>query len=359
MEYMRWAKLHQRVQYELTGSGLEALEALELGLEADHVRLDQHPHYYGPPALLDAIAQRYGVSPDRLLLTAGSSLGNFLLLAAVARSSSAVALEQPCYDPLARAAEVLGLQVHPIARPAGEGFRVDRRALETHLRRGVKAVLLTNLHNPSGLLISREEMADLAELCRRHTATLIVDEVYLDAVHLTRGTPRWTAADLGDHVAITNSLTKVYGLGGLRIGWIIAASTLTDRLRSVIDAVSPCNSAVSEFIAVRAFARIEVIEAKFRAAYTAGRRVYTEWCARETRVAGYPSFGVLFECVRLPRGVSSKVLNDLLVSEFDTQVVPGDFFDLDDHVRISLAPNPALLGEGLNRLSAALDKLTE
>jgi len=200
-------------------------------------------------------------------------------------------------------------------------------------------------------------MADLAELCRRYEAKLIVDEVYLDAVHLTQSTPRWTAANLGEHVVTTNSLTKVYGLGGLRMGWIIAAPALIERLQGILDAVNPCNATPSESLALRAFERIDTIEEKFRAAYTAGRQVYTEWLAGEDRVTGYPSFGALFECVRLPRGVSSGALNDLLGAKFDTQVVPGAFFEMDDHVRISLTPEPPLLCEGLNRLSTALDQL--
>ena len=357
MEYMRWAKLHPRVRHELTGSGLEAVEPQDLGLEVDHVRLDPHPHYYGSPPLLDAIAKRYNVTPDRVLLTAGSSLANFLLLAAGARSGGGVALEQPCYDPLARAAGLLGLKVQPVPRRPTAGFQVDRAELETHLAHGVKSVLLTNLHNPSGQFIPREVMIDLAGLCRGYGATLIVDEVYLDALHLTQGAPLWTASHLGEHVATTNSLTKVYGLGGIRVGWIIAAPTLIERLKSVMDAVNPCNSAPSQSIGLHAFECIDVLEAKFRAAYAAGRQVYTEWLAREQRVVGYPSFGALFECVRLPRGVSSGALNDLLVSEYDTQVVPGAFFGLDDHVRVSLAPASELLREGLKRLSAALDRL--
>ncbi len=156
---------------------------------------------------------------------------------------------------------------------------------------------------------------------------------------------------------VTNSLTKVYGLGGLRMGWIIAAPALIEHLQGILDAVNPCNATPSESLARRAFERIDVIEAKFRAAYSAGRQVYTEWLAGEDRVIGYPSFGALFECVRLPQGVSSGVLNDLLGAKFDTQVVPGAFFGLDDHVRISLAAKPPLLREGLNRLSAALDQL--
>ncbi|HNQ21925.1 MAG TPA: pyridoxal phosphate-dependent aminotransferase [Phycisphaerae bacterium] len=358
MEYMQWAKTHRRVIYELTGSGVPALPIAELGATLDDVCLDSHADYYGRTDLTAAVAERYGLPPRQVLPVAGTSLANFLVLALAAELGPAVALERPLYEPLERAAGVLKLELVRLDRPAERGFAVDTEAVEQAARNGAKAVFLTNLHNPSGQYLSPDALRELAGCCRRLEALLIVDEVYLDGAHLTVGAPLWTAAGLAENVIVTSSLTKVYGLGGLRVGWVLAQPQWIERLKLLLDAVNPCNSAVSEALGVRAFARLAHLEERYRRYHAEGQRVYRAWLRDETTLNGYPNHGAVFECVRLPVGVLGVRLNELLMSRFDTQVVPGSFFGLDDHVRICTAVESEPLQEGLARVSQALRQLT-
>lgn len=353
MDYLRWSKLHAKVRYELTVSGVPSVRHDELGVDAASISLDVEGPY-GNPTLIELLAGRYGVAPTRILPVSGASLGNFVALAGVARHGDTVMLEQPVYEPIRRVASFLDLKVIPIERRPDDGFDVSPAAIESGLRSGAGAVVLTNLHNPSGRLLAPEAIERVAALCSQSNATLIVDEVYLDSTHLNSGGPLWTAARHGDNVIAINSLTKVYGLSGLRIGWLIMPERLMERMQAVMDLLSVNNAAPAASLAVHALRQMERWEGRFRGYYAEGRPVFETWLAGEPLVTAQPNYGAIFECVRLPAGVHAARFNDRLAHEYETQVVPGTFFDLEDHIRLSTTLPAADLEEALARISTCL-----
>ncbi len=217
MEYLHWAKVHTRVRYELTDSSVPQLKRHDLGISPADISVEADGAY-GDPALIDAVARRYGVSPDRVVPVPGTSSANFIALAVACGRGGALLIEHPVYDPILRVADFLDLEVIRLPRHPGRMFGVDVEGIESGLRQGARAVVLSNLHNPSGQLLSREAVTRIAETCAKAGATLVVDEVYLDSAAITGGRSLWTAASIADNVIATGSLTKVYGLGGLRIG---------------------------------------------------------------------------------------------------------------------------------------------
>ncbi len=354
MEYMRWAKVHERVRYELTDSGVPAVHRRELDTLATPPTLE-NPGPYGHPQLIEAIARRYRVPAGGVVLAPGASGANFLAISAAVACGGCVMLEQPTYEPLRRLAAFLHLRVIPLRRDPARNFGMVVEDVELGLDDGAAAVVLTNLHNPSGQELNLDTIRAVAERCARAGATLIVDEVYLDAARLSTDQACWTAANVAENVIATNSLTKVYGLSGLRAGWLLTNAELAERARRVMDLTTVNNSAPSMSLALAAMGHIAPLEERYRTMYAAGQAVYRRWLAEEPRVQGYPSCGAIFELVRLPEGVSSGAFNELLAARYDTQVTPGHFFELDDHVRVSLTLPGEALAEALRRLSAALD----
>jgi aspartate/methionine/tyrosine aminotransferase len=355
--YMYWAKTRPRTRFELASSNARPVGRDLLGLKPEEVIL-QSDDAYGYPPLIRAISQRYGFPETGVVPVPGASCGIFIGVAAVARPGDTIMVEHPVYDPIERVCDFLHLRKVTIDRAPARGFEPDFEQITKNLRAGAKALVLTNLHNPSAQVLSAERVGDLAERCAEYGSILIVDEVYLDSAHINLGAPLWTAANLAPNVIALNSLTKVYGLGGLRAGWMLLNDELADRARTIMDLLSVVNAAPSAAIATRAFAVIDCLEASFRETYGQCQPVYRQWLESEPTLTSYPSHGAIFECLKLPRGISSDRLCALLREEYDTQLTPGTFFGLPDHARISLSIGPDDLVEALARVSKAMQMLT-
>lgn len=357
MDYLRWHKTREAVRYDLCSSGVPDAERQEFDAHRAPVSLET-VGAYGHPQLIEALARRYRIPAHGIVPVPGASSANFIAMSAAVGAGATVVLEQPVYQPLRRVAEFLRLRVIPLLRRPETGFSVSPDDVEMGLDQGAAAVVLSNLHNPSGQLLPVERMREIAQRCARVDATLVVDEVYLDAVCLHRDQPCWTAAHLGEGVIAVNSLTKVYGLSSLRVGWLLTTGRLAERARELMDLLSVNNAAPSVSLALRAFANISNLESRYRRFYEADEPGYRRWLAEEVRVTGYPSFGALFELLRLPPGISASRLCEHLAAEYDTLLVPGTFFDLPDHVRLSIALPEHDLHEALSRVSRALDDLS-
>lgn len=355
VEFLKWAKLHRRCRFEMAGSGMLAPRPEDFDAQTASLPLEEHGRY-GRPALIQAIAHRYGEPPERVLPVAGTSTANFMALACAANPGDRVLIEQPAYEPLPRVAEFLHLQPVPLRRPAGNRFIPDVDSVSGGLAGGARAVVISNLHNPSGLCCPQDVLHTIAELCGRRHATLIVDEVYLDFAHVNRGCARSTAANLGDHVIATSSLTKVYGLGSLRAGWLLANPETIEQARRVMDHIMVVNAAPAEALAVQALRAIDRLAERTRRLYYANYPVLRDWLASRDDLISYGNDGALFEFVGVAGVADTRPLCELLAKQYETQIVPGHFFGAPDHVRIGFALENDALKEGLSRLSEGLDR---
>ncbi len=265
-------------------------------------------------------------------------------------------MERPCYEPLERVSWFLGLKTVPLERRPSLAFEVFLQEVEAGLSRGARALVLTNLHNPSGRWLSPEQIREIGSACSQADATLIVDEVYLDGASLVSGRPRWTAAGLADNILATNSLTKVYGLGGLRAGWLLTRPELAERARDMMDLLSVENAGPAMSLALQAFSSLKALEDRFRRLFKEGQSTFRKWLDHEPLVQGYENFGAVFEWVKLPEGVDADGFADLLAAEHHTQVVSGSFFGMKDHIRLGVALPSTDLAEALSRISEALNR---
>lgn len=356
MHYLRWSKVHPRVEFELTASGVPSLPGDALCRGARSVSLEVRGPY-GAPEVKCVLAGLYGVAADRVLPVPGTSSANFIALGVAASRGDTVLVERPVYDPLLRAAAFLGLTVKALERKPETAFDAPVDALDAGLSAGARAVVISNLHNPSGRRLTPDVVRELAGRCAENGATLIVDEVYLDAAHICLQEPRWSAAALRDNVIATGSLSKVYGLSGLRSGWLLGSGAVIERARDVMDLLSVDNSAPSAELSLLAWSKLDMLEDRYRNLHQRSRGVFLDWIEREPALKSYPNYGALFECLGLPGRLSSDRLNQKLVEDFDTQVVPGSFFGLDNHIRVGLGVEPDVLAEGLSRISRALREL--
>jgi aspartate/methionine/tyrosine aminotransferase len=367
--YMRWAKEHAAARYNLANSGLLGCGPEDLELSPADLQVNG-PNLDGFRPLLEAIAARYGARPEQVATAAGTSGANFLAFAALVEPGDEVLIEQPTYEPLLAALSWLGARLRRFQRRFEDGYRWDpdevRDRLDAAGGRRIRLVVLTNPHNPSGVLAPAAEVAEVGRLAERAGALVLVDEVYRDgwddneegdeagAAPPEAGPLPASHLHLGPNFLTTSSLTKCYGLSGLRCGWALGPPELVERLRRVDDFMAATHPMPSDALALAAFRQLPRLAARARAIVDPNRRLVRAFLDqhREWLAAVLPAHAMM-AFPRLLREDDSQQLHDRL-RRLETSIVPGRFFDHPRHFRLGFAVRHEDVEEGLRRLSQAL-----
>jgi aspartate/methionine/tyrosine aminotransferase len=351
-EYLCWAKTHPAATYDLTSSGLPFYRLRDLPVALADLELSGSGGY-GYEPLLRAIAARYRVPRESVVSAMGTSMANHLVFAALLQPGDEVLIERPAYDPLPSLARQLGIGVRRFARRAEDGFRLDPDEVARGVTPRTRLIALTNLHNPSGALADDDALRRVGEVARDAGARVLVDEVYLDA--LFEAEPR-TSFHLGETFVVTSSLTKVYGLNGLRCGWVFAEPALAERMWRLTELFVGHGAMAAELLSVAALEDLGTIAARSRRILEANgdalnafyrTRADLEWTEHRFGTVSFP---------RLRAGTAAPLCR-LLEAKYDTAVVDGAFFEMPEHFRIALGAEPETFVEGLRRLGLALDEL--
>lgn len=351
-DYMHWAKHQPPVRFRLSSSEVPHVRLDRLPLTLPDLDLDgaSHPRYR---PLRQAIATRYGVDDDMVVAADGCSMANYLAMATMIAPGDHVLVEWPTYEPLLAAARFLQARITRIDRRAADGFQLDPATVAAALTDDTRLIVLTNLHNPSGALLDDAVLREIGMLAAARGARVLVDEVYLDAVV----PPRRSAVHLGPAFVCTNSLTKVYGLSGLRCGWILAEPDLAMRMVRLNDLFGVNQAHQAERLACFAFDRIDVVVGDKPAMMARNRAVFDQFIARRNDLECAPSTHGITAFPRWPGGDGER-LDAWLRSRYDTGIVPGRWFEAPDHFRVGFGLPTDDFDEGLKRLGAALSDLT-
>jgi len=357
---MEWAKNRPSAKYDLAGSNILACRIDELPGVTEAIAFEgQNENGYGP--LLESIARHYGVSTDEVTTAQGASGANFLVFAALLEPGDEVLVETPGYDPLLGAPRLLGARVQQFERSFADGFALDPERIKRAMTPRTRVIIVTNPHNPSGVLADPAALEAIGEIARAQGAHVLFDEVYLDlasAIAARDGTtvPR-TFAGRGDPFVCTNSLTKSYGLSGLRCGWILSSPAVAERIRRTRDVVDGTGSIVSERLAVAAFNHLDQLRQRSEALLTANRAIIRAFLASRSDLAWAPSAGtVVFPRLRAVHDATP--FAERLHRERETAVVPGRFFQAPAHMRIGFGSATATVRAGLQRVSQQLDEIS-
>lgn len=350
--YMHWAKTKSQARFNLATSGLGNLSIGDLRVSLDDLELTYGG--YGYPPLLWALASRYDVDKSSIVTTAGTSFANHLAMAALFQPGEEVLFEEPAYEPMLSTAEYLGADVKRFTRKFEDGFRVAPEEIEESVTDRTRLIVITNLHNPSGVLTDNDTLKQVGQIAARVGADVLVNEVYLET--LFEEQPR-SAFHLGDNFVVTGSLTKAFGLSGLRSGWIIAEPHRAKEMWLLNDLFSATSVHAGERLSVVALKQIDEIAARARALLDRNRALLNSFLdTRDDLEVVRPPYGtVMFP--RLRSGETSTRLCRLLREKYETTVVPGRFFKRSTHFRVGIAGPTDVLEAGLERLGQALDEL--
>jgi aspartate/methionine/tyrosine aminotransferase len=243
--------------------------------------------------------------------------------------------------------------VKRFTRKFEDGFRVSPEEIERCVTRNTRLIVLTNLHNPSGVLTDDATLKQVGEIARRVGARVLVDEVYIET--LFEASPR-TAFHLGNEFVVTSSLTKAFGLSGLRCGWIFAEVELARRMWLLNDLFAATPVHAGERLSIVALDQIDELGERAKALLDHNRSLLNQFLdTSEDLEVVRPQFGtVMFPRVR---SGDSGPLCRLLREKYETSVVPGRFFELPAHFRLGIAVSSDVLRQGLERLAKALNEI--
>ncbi|HWG57495.1 MAG TPA: aminotransferase class I/II-fold pyridoxal phosphate-dependent enzyme [Candidatus Acidoferrales bacterium] len=350
--YLEWAKLHSKARFPLTGSDVVHVPLSEL-----HVRLDDleisAAGAYGYPPLLQKLGEKAGVSPDCVVHAPGTSMANHLAMAALLESGDEVLIEEPAYEPLLAVAQYLGAKVRRFPRKFEAGFQIDPREIERAISPRTRLIVVTNLHNPSGARTPEAALRIVGEIARSIGAHVLVDEVYLEACF----DAPWTSAfHLGPNFIATSSLTKAYGLTGLRCGWVLAAPNLARRMWRLTDLFSVVPPHVAELLSTSALERLPQLAARAHKILSVNRALLKDFLASRGELqAIWPEAGA----IAFPQMAGGRVdvFIQLLNEKYETSVVPGRFFEAPSHFRIGVGGKTEIVREALSRVGSALDEM--
>jgi len=351
-EYMEWAKTFAHARFNLATSGVTPYPIGDLGVTLEDIDLSG-PSLYGYEPLQKALAVKCGVPVESVVAAVGTSLANHLAMAAVIRPGDEVVMEHPVYEPLLALARYLGAEVKQFERRPEGGFRIDAQEVRRRVTARSRLIVITNLHNPSGALTDERTLAELGEIARGANARVLVDEVYLEMMW---GKGARSSFHLGNEFIVTGSLTKAYGLSGLRCGWILAEPELARRIWRLNDLFVVIPAHPAERLSVVALQRLERISVRARALLERNRAVLEQFLdSRDDLQTVRPASGTIL----FPRwaGGDAERLCALLRNKYETAVVPGRFFGMPDHFRIGIGGETEVLKAGLDRLALALDDL--
>ncbi len=345
-DYMHWAKTQSKARFNLATSGVGAYPLSEIPFDVGQLQINSdEPYGYAP--LRQAIAAKYGVDPDSVVAAAGASMANHLAMAALIDPGDEVLIEHPGYELIVSTASYLGAEVKRFERTEESGYALDPAQIRRAFTPRTKLIAVTNLHNPSSAAASESALRE----CQDLGAAVLVDEVYLDAAY---DSPQRSAYHLGPEFIVTSSLTKVYGLSGLRCGWILARPELARAMWRLNDLFGVNAAHPVERLSVAAFEHLDAIRERAQRVVEADRRLLCEFLARETNVSAVRTEFGTTALVRLLNGGVDEFLARLR-TEYETSAVPGRFFGMPNHFRIGMGVNTEMFGEGLRRISLALD----
>jgi aspartate/methionine/tyrosine aminotransferase len=315
----------------------------------------------GRRALRELIAEQGGpgLAPDHVIVTPGAAAALYIVATALLDRGERAVIEAPNYATNLETPRALGADVATLDLRFEEGFRLDLRRLDALVTPGTRLVSLTTPHNPTGRVLPPEDLARAAAVAASRGARLLVDETYRDLA--LGGPPGPLAAALHPGAVSVASISKAYGVPGIRVGWIVCRDErLLEIFLAAKEQIFICTSAVDEEIAYRVLLHREAWLARARAHLEGGLAATRAWLRAERRVECIDPEGgaVCFPRIRREVALDLDCFHATLAGKYGTWVGPGHWFDVDRrHMRIGFGwPRPEELARGLANISLALDE---
>lgn len=331
----------------------------DLGLEVDLGKLILlYGDHRGHPGLRGLLAEEAGCTPHQVLLTAGAAGALFIVATTLLTPGDHLVVLRPNYATNIETPRAIGCDITFVDLAFERGWRYGVEEIARAMTPRTRLVSITTPHNPTGMILPPDELERIVRLVEARGAHLLVDETYRD---LSTGAVPPFATTLSERVISVASLSKAYGLPGLRLGWLLTRDReLNERFLAAKEQIFICGAVIDEEIGYRVYRRRTAELPAIAAAVAQGRGIVREWIAGERRVEWVePEGGVVaFPRIRAEVPVDLAKFYAALNGEYRTWVGPGHWFEQSDrYLRIGFGwPSEEELRAGLANITAALDR---
>jgi len=360
------SKFEQAVDYNLSESGVHPLSLGEL-LESEPGVIKRllatelnYPHVNGTPELRTNIAAMYdGATANNVLVTVGAIEANYITIRSLLNAGEEIVIMLPNYMQIWGIANNHGLNVKTFHLREANGWAPDLEELDEIVTPNTRMIAVCNPNNPTGRILTEAEMDAIVKVADRVGAWILSDEVYSGAERVTdEQTPSFYGRY--DKVIAVGSMSKAYGLPGLRTGWAVGPVATLDDMWARHEYVTLSATMLSNLLTALALSpeiRPRVI-GRARGLIRDGFPILERWMADHGDTFGLvPPHAAAIAFVRYHLDINSTKLVERLQSEKSVLIVPGDHFGLDNFVRISFGLPHDYLVPALDRIHELITEL--
>jgi aspartate/methionine/tyrosine aminotransferase len=352
-ELAEWVtKYTDKIQHDLTNSSIQTPTLSEMGIRPDYDGFQAaRPSLRG--VLNRTLAKTFNVPEDEILVTCGGSEALFLAIVSTIQRGDDVVATVPNYAPIFKIPGLIGARVRFVESRFEDEFLPDIQRLQEALSSETKLLILTNSNNPSGRKLNGKMLEEIMNLAGE--TTVVVDEAFRE-FGFEDAPP--VAATLSDNCLSLGTMSKFYGLGDLRIGWIMGNRSLIERARKLKYWTTIDNSVYAEMVASKVLEEGDSFVDRAHRFYAENVRIVEDWISSRDDLEWVKPDGglVCFPKFKIPLG--SIELARRLVVEHSVAIGPGTYFNMEGHFRLCFTRSSGNVREALNALGRGLDAIT-
>jgi len=348
---------YDKIDCNLSESSVTDQRLVDLGLDLGDLLLYYGDHR-GKPELRELIAKDAGISTDEVMITSGAATALFILATSLLEKGDHLVVAKTNYATNIETPRAIGADISFLELKFESGFELDIAELDALITDKTKLVSLTYPHNPTGVLISEEKLKAIVELVERKGTILMMDETYRE-MSFSRKLP--VAATLSESVVSISSMSKSFGLPGIRIGWISTRNkALMEIFLAAKEQICITNSVVDEEIAFRFLQRKEPLFAPIKEAIARNFAILRNFMGGQNLLEWVEPNGgcVCFPRIRKDITLDMKRFHDILLNTYGTYIGCGHWFEEDDrYLRIGYSWDKSeKLEKGLKNILRSIDE---
>lgn len=315
----------------------------------------------GESAVLQALAHKYSlrtgrsIGSDQFVWVPGTQSALYLLLTALVETGDEVLVPDPCYATYHGLVRATGAQIVPVAMRASEGFRLHAADVARAVTPATRVIFLNSPHNPTGAVLTRDDIRAIGEVARKHDLWILSDEVYESLVFAGPFASPFDEPDLAERTVVASSLSKSHAAPGFRAGWCAGSSAFIRRLLPLAETMLFGSQPFIADMAVEALSREFAITAQMRGDYARRARLVAETLASVPGLHVYPPQAGMFVMLSVDGlGLDGEAFAGRLLDEERVAVMPGGAFGdvAACMVRLSLTVPDAILAAACERIGA-------